>query len=228
VWLSLCLVRIQTCNELDTLVVKSATQNANCVSSKRSKRRERNVYKKTHTQCTANREKREREREREKERKIKEFGNCLPHTRYAPSTPRPPPAPNSLSPQKNKKTRKKITASQGPSKTVCANLNLNGHLLPPEIVTVGGESGPARTVWDWDSLIIGGGLAAKTLAWRLLIGPWRVPSVFCFCFGGVKREKGFLKGRPIGWNEMEVVIFNLIFYSCLYFYVFGIKLNKLN
>jgi hypothetical protein len=48
-----------------------------------AERRERNGYKKTQSAVQIG-----EERERKKgERKNKEIGNCLPHTRYAPSTP---------------------------------------------------------------------------------------------------------------------------------------------
>jgi hypothetical protein len=84
------------------------------------------VYKKTHSALQIGRRERgiesdrerEKQKEEEKERKIKEIGNCLPHTRYAPSTPRPP---NSL-PKKNKKTRgKKNSPLRGPRKQ-CAQI----------------------------------------------------------------------------------------------------------
>jgi hypothetical protein len=75
------------------------------VSSKRSKRRERNGYKKTHSALQIGRRERERERkEEEKERKSKEIGNCLPRTRYARG---PFPRPKTLSPKKTRKQEEK-------------------------------------------------------------------------------------------------------------------------
>jgi hypothetical protein len=53
-----------------------------------AKRRERNGYEKMHSAMQIEREReRKKKRKKEKERKNKEIGNCLPHTRYALSTP---------------------------------------------------------------------------------------------------------------------------------------------
>jgi hypothetical protein len=60
------------------------------VNSKRSKaKRKERVQKDARAVQIGEERKRKREekrKEKEKERKNKEIGNCLPHTRYAPST----------------------------------------------------------------------------------------------------------------------------------------------
>jgi hypothetical protein len=60
------------------------------VSSKRIKAKRKERVRKTHNAVQIGEERereRKKERKKEKVRKNKEIGNCLPHTRYAPSTP---------------------------------------------------------------------------------------------------------------------------------------------